>query len=41
MTHDWNFEPDDDECEACAESGAEECECSDPHEPDTIEEYYE
>ena len=25
MNHDWNFEPDDDECENCLE----ECECDD------------
>lgn len=36
MTHDWNFEPDDDECDIC---GLEECECADPYEPDTIAEY--
>lgn len=41
MTHDWHFEPDDDDCDTCGELGKDECECSDRHEPDTIEEYYE
>lgn len=35
MTHDWNFEPDD-ECDIC---GCKNCECVDTHEPGTIEEY--
>lgn len=39
MTHDWNFEPEDNECDTCADKGCEECECGDPHEPDTIAEY--
>lgn len=36
---DWNFEePDTDECYICAVEGRDECECSDPHEPDTLDE---
>ena len=27
MNPDWNFEPDDDECERCIEEGLDECEC--------------
>lgn len=41
MTHDWHFEPNDDDCDTCGELGKDECECSDRHEPDIIEEYYE
>lgn len=42
MNHDWNFEPNEqDECTICANEGRDECECGDPHEPDTIEEYNE
>lgn len=36
MKHDWNFEPNEDECDVCE---TEECECGDTHEPDTIAEY--
>ena len=39
MNHDWNFEPDDDECETCGSEGLDECICGDTHEPDTIDEY--
>lgn len=27
MSEDWNFEPDDDECEICIEKELEECIC--------------
>ena len=32
---DWNFEPLDNECDIC---GQEECECTDRHERDTLDE---
>lgn len=36
---DWNFEePDADDCEKCGEQGKDECDCADPHEPDTLDE---
>jgi hypothetical protein len=36
MNPDWNFEPDDDECEECEEVT---CICEDPYEPDTLKDY--
>jgi len=35
MNPDWNFEPNDDECEYCEE---QVCICEDPYVPDTIAE---
>lgn len=30
MNHDWNFEPNEDECERCIDDENDECWCGEP-----------
>lgn len=39
MKHDWNFEPDDNECDDCLEL-ERDCICEDPFAPDTLKELW-